>query len=189
MDNPDCYLCFFFLLPAYGDVCQFKWFALKPWQNLDKNYTWCKRTDIGGIHDVVLNPPLFESHSFPCGCLATPLQHNILWISGVKRDRCLLKPTSQGCSPVIHAFFWRCCDASLGCNTVWSSKNMCTTRMHVHAHAETHNKQATSQTKEIHRNLEQEQCWGRCWFLLRWSVEIRDIMLHMKKRDLRYEKN
>ena len=52
--------------------------------------------------------PLFESHSVPCGCLATPLQHNILWINRVKRDRCLLKTTSQGCSPIINAFSRHC---------------------------------------------------------------------------------
>lgn len=28
--------------------------------------------------------PLIESHSFPCGCLATPLQHNIVRINRVK---------------------------------------------------------------------------------------------------------
>lgn len=47
--------------------------------------------------------PLFESHSFPCGCLATPLQHNIVRINRVKHDRCLLKTTSQGCSPIMEA--------------------------------------------------------------------------------------
>lgn len=51
----------------------------------------------------VCKSPLFESHSFPCGCLATPLQHNIVRINRVKRDRCLLKTTSQGCSPIMAA--------------------------------------------------------------------------------------
>lgn len=127
----------FFPLPVHRDVCQFTRFALKPWQNLDKNDIWCKRADIGGIHGVVLNPPLFESHSFPCGCLATPLQHNILWINRVKRDRCLLKTTSQGCSPVIDAFSRRCGDASFGFITVWSSENTCHARTHTQTHART----------------------------------------------------
>ncbi len=63
--------------------------------------------------------PLFQSHSVPCGCLATPLQHNILWINRVKRDRCLLKTTSQGCSPIINAFSRRCSNKSLWFITTW----------------------------------------------------------------------
>lgn len=47
--------------------------------------------------------PLFESHSFPCGCLATPFQHNIVRITRAKRDRCLLKTTSQGCFPIMES--------------------------------------------------------------------------------------
>lgn len=35
------------------------------------------------------------------GCLATALQHNIVWINSQKRDHCLSKTVSQGCSPFI----------------------------------------------------------------------------------------
>lgn len=63
--------------------------------------------------------PLFESHSVPCGCLATPLQHNILRINRVKRDRCLLTTTSQGCSPITNAFSQHCSNKSRGFITSW----------------------------------------------------------------------
>lgn len=61
-----------------------------------------KQQSIIGIL-MVVKSPLFEYRSFPCGCLATLLQHNIVRINRVKRDRCLLKTTSQGYAPIINA--------------------------------------------------------------------------------------
>lgn len=85
--------------------------------------------------------PLFESHSVPCGCLATPLQHNILWINRVKRDHCLLRTTSQGCAPIIlSALQHRCVTAwlqkiqrtirkaNMSCWSVWMLLCSCSTR-------------------------------------------------------------